>query len=111
MQKQLVTLLCLGILFAALPARAALNSDSFIRAGTPEAARVISRLERARRIDQMDAQGYMGAANRDAGIFYYQKSQEIDALLKRFRQGEAVSMDDVLSALNNADAVRYGGSF
>ena len=52
----------------------------------------------------------MGSVNRDAGIFYDQKSQEIDVLLKRFRQGEAVSMDDVLSALNNADAVRYGGS-
>jgi len=112
MQKQLVTLLCLAaILFTALPARTASNGDSPVRAGTPEAAGVISRLEQARRNDQMDAQGYMGAANRDAGLFYYRKSREVDAILKRLRQGETVSMDDVQSALNNTDAVRYGGSF
>jgi hypothetical protein len=84
MEKWLVMSFCLAaILCTALPAQSAFNGDSFVRAGIPEAARLISRLEQARHIDRMNEQGYMGGVNRDAGMLYYQKSQEVDALLKR----------------------------
>ncbi len=111
MEKSLIPFCLLAIFMTALPAQAALHGDSLVRAGTPEAAKVISALEQARHIDRMDAQSYMGSANRDAGLFYYQKHQEIDALLKRLRQGEPVSLDDVQRALNNRNAIRYGSIF
>jgi hypothetical protein len=98
-----------AMVLATLRANAAFNDDALVRAGTPEGTQAISRLARARHIDRMNAQGYMGAANRDAGLFYYQKSREIDELLKELHRGEAVPMRDVRSALNTSDAVRYGG--
>jgi hypothetical protein len=111
MEKFLVPFCLLAILLTALPARAVFNGDSLIRAGTPEAAKVISGLEQARQIDRLNAQSYMGGDNRDAGLYYYRKSQETDALLKRLRQGETVPLDDVRRALNNHNAIRYGSSF
>jgi hypothetical protein len=100
-----------SMVLASLRANAAFNDDHLVRAGTPEATQVMSRLAQARHVDRMNAQGYMGAANRDAGLFYYKKTVEIDELLKQLRRGEAVPMSDVQSALNNSDAARYGGSF
>jgi hypothetical protein len=100
-----------AMVLVTLRANAAFNEYALVRAGTPEGTQVISRLSYARHIDRMNAQGYLGAANRDAGLFYYQKSLEIDELLKELRQGEAVPMRDVQSALNTSDAVRDGGSF
>jgi hypothetical protein len=112
MEKSSTVAFCIvAVFFAALPAWAAFNEDSMVKAGTPEAAKVISGLEQARQTDRLNAQSYMGGDNRDAGLYYYRKSQETDALLKRLRQGETVSLDDVQRALNNHNATRYGSSF
>jgi hypothetical protein len=100
-----------ALVFAALPVVAAFNDDTVVRAGTPEAATMISRLQQARQVDRMDARGFMGGVNRDAGLFYYRKSQEVEALLKRLRQGEPVPISDIQRALDNRDVVRYGGGF
>jgi hypothetical protein len=99
------------MLLAALSARAAFNDYALVRAGTPEATQVISRQKRARHIDLMNAQGYNGGVNRDAGMFYYEKSLEIDGILEQLHQGRAVSLRAVRSALNNTDAIRYGATF
>jgi hypothetical protein len=105
-----VMLVCVSvIILATLPLYAGSSSDSSVRANTPEGAKVISRLEHGRRIDQLNAQGYMGGDYRNIGMFYYHKAQEIDDILKKLRQGEAVSLDDVQKALDNSGAVRFGG--
>ena len=112
MEKSSIVAFCIvAVLFVAMPAWAAFNEDSMVKAGTPEAAKVLSGLEQARQTDRMNAQSYMGGTNRDAGLYYYRMSREADALLKRLRQGETVSLDDVQRALNNRHAVRYGSSF
>jgi hypothetical protein len=112
MEKSPVMLFCIAAtLLAALAASAASDVGSSVKAGTPEGARVISRLERARRIDQLDAQGYRGGENREIGIFYYRKSQEIDSILTKLRQGEAVSTEEVQRAFDNSGAARLGGSY
>jgi hypothetical protein len=112
MRKSLVMLVCVAaILVATLPAYAGSSSDPSIKADTPEGAKAISRLERGRRIDQLNAQGYMGGDDRDIGMFYYHKAQEIDDILKRLRQGEAVSLDDIQKALDNSGATRLGGIY
>jgi hypothetical protein len=112
MEKSSMVAFCIvAVLFAAVPVWAAFNGGSMVKAGTPEAAKVMSGLEQARQTDRMNAQSYMGGDNRDAGLYYYRKSEEADALLKRLRQGETVSLDDVQRALNNHNAVRYGSNF
>jgi hypothetical protein len=112
MQKFLVILVyILAILLAGLPTYAGSStdsSDSSIRADTPEGAKVISSLERGQRIDQLNAQSYMGGASREVQIFYHQKADEIDDILKKLRQGETVSHDDVKKALDNSGAARFG---
>lgn len=100
------------LLAAAVPVFAASNGDSaVIRAGTQEAARAISRLEQARDNDRMNSQSYREGADSEAGMFYFRKAQEIDALLNKLRNGQAVSVDAVGRALDNSDVVRYGGEF
>jgi hypothetical protein len=112
MRKSLVMLVGVAAsLLVALPACAGSNSDSSVKAGTPEGAEVISRLERGRRVDQLNAQGYMGGDYRNIGLFYHQKAQEIDAILEKLRQGEAVSLDDVQKALDNSGAARFGAVY
>jgi hypothetical protein len=112
MNKRVIVPFCLATVFAAaLPALAASNSDSTTRAGTPEVARVMSRLEQARKIDLMNSRSYTGGENSDAGVFYYRKAQEIDSLMNRLQEGQAVPASEVRSALDNSHAVRYGGSF
>jgi hypothetical protein len=112
MRKSLVMLVCVvAILLARLPAYAGSSSDSSVRAGTPEGAKVISRLERGQRIDQLNAQGYTGGDYRNIGLFYHHKAQEIDDILKKLRQGEAVLLDDVQKALDNSGANRFGAIY
>jgi len=113
MNRHAVVSCCFAAVFAAaVPVFAASDGDSaVIRPATPEAARVISRLEQARHNDRMNSNSYRDGADSDAGIFYYQKGQEIDALLKNLNEGQAVSVNAVRRALDNSDAVRYGGQF
>jgi len=70
----------------------------------------VTRLERARYLDQMNSKAYT-AEDSEAGAFYARRADEIDALLKRLHQGEAVPLNEIRSALDNSHAVRYGGSF
>lgn len=111
MQRRILMSCCLAIILAsAVPVFAASNADStIVRPRTPEAAQVISQLEQARLSDRMNSQSYMGGENSEAGLFYYRKGQEVDALLKRLRAGHAVSTETIKSALDDSKAVRYGG--
>lgn len=101
---------CVAALFVATAAFAGSGTDSSIKAGTPEAARTISRLQQARHLDQMNSQSYTGGENSEVGMFYARKAHEIDALLTRMRAGKTVSGDDVTHALDNSGAVRLGAS-
>ncbi len=102
---------CLAtVLASAVLVFAASNADStIVRPQTPQAAHVISQLEHARYIDRMNSRSYAGGDDSEAGIFYYRKGQEVDALLNTLREGHAVSVEAVQSALDNSNAVRYGG--
>jgi hypothetical protein len=94
---------------AAVPAFAASDTGSVIKAGTPEAQRAISRLEQARYVDRMNARSYTSEDN-EAGMYYQHKTQQIDSILEKLREGGAVSAEDVNRALDNSHAVRYGGA-
>ncbi len=112
MNQRIVWCGCLcAFLAGAVPVFAASNAGStLIRPRTPEAAQAISRLEQARNIDRMNAQSYTGGADSEAGISYYRKGREVDALLSRLREGHAVSVEDVQRALDNSDAARFIGN-
>jgi hypothetical protein len=99
------------IMALALPAFAG-SADSMIRPGTPEGARVTSQLRRAAHVDLMNSQFYKDSGTTiDASTYYYRKSQEADSLARQLTEGQAVSREDVLNALNTRNAVRYGASF
>lgn len=111
MNRHAVVSCCFAAVFAgAVPVFAASNGDSaVVRPATPEAARAISRLEQARHNDRMNSQSYRDGADSDAGVFYYRRGKEIDALLNKLHEGQAVSVDAVRRALDNSHVVRYGG--
>ncbi len=100
----------LVLVCAAVPALAACNRHYFIKPGTPEAARAMSRLRQARHIDWMNSRSFSGGEDSAAAAFYYHKAQQADALLWRLHERQPVLTDEVRRALDNSDAWRYGGT-
>src|SRR5579863_2572124 len=109
MKTLIASLIALTLMLSVpLFAWAGSSSDSnTVRPNTPQAARMIATLERAEHLDRLNAASYTGEDS-DEGVAYYQKAEQVHALLKKLQSGETVSEDDVRSALDNHDAVRFG---
>jgi hypothetical protein len=110
MKLRTVTFCCLAFLLAPIAAFAVSNGDLMVKPGTPGAARVISRLEQARHVDRMNSRSYTGGQDSAVGIFYSNKSKEIDSILVRLHEGKTVSAEAVGRALDNSGVARYGAS-
>jgi hypothetical protein len=101
---------CVAVCLLALLAVATgyAQDSAVIQPGTPEAAKVIATLKHRERHDRDQAQSYTDGSDSDRGMFYSQKADEIQGLINKLQQGQAVSKQDVHHAMNNAHAVRYG---
>lgn len=111
MKSRIIGFCCVvGLLTVPLAALAGSGAQSPIKPGTPEGVRVIAQLKQARDIDRMNSQSFSGGDDSETGMFYYRKSQEIDALLKKLGAGETVPAADVKKALDNSGASRLGGT-
>jgi hypothetical protein len=88
------------------------SADSgFIKPGTPEAAQAISALNHAQQNDRMNARSYSGGENSEAGVFYYKKSKETQALLEQLNHNQPITSSDLKHALDGSNAWRYTGGY
>jgi hypothetical protein len=101
----------LGLVAILLAGSAAAAEPGMIMPDTPQAARVLARLQEADRIDHAQYQVFLGSRDNDVAMYYLSKRRHVLEAIKQLQSGEPVSEDDINRALDASEAWRYGSTF
>jgi hypothetical protein len=83
------------------------QESGMVKPNTPEAQTALRSLDRASKIDRLNAKSYRGSDTSEAGIYYYRKAKEAERLATQLRSNHPVSNADITRALDTHHAARY----